>query len=68
MRLEGLVWFTIGGLVLLLSLYYVVTDVVTEPDLHLALIFGLFIGFGAFFFMGLGLMMMIKEITKSAVT
>ena len=56
------------GLVLLLGFYYVVVDVVTEPDLHSALIFGLFLGFVAFFFMGLGFMMMIKEITKSAGT
>ena len=65
MRLEGLFWFIIGGLVLNFSIYYVV---LFEPDPLLAIIFGLIFGFGAFFFMGLGLIMLIKEITKSAVT
>ena len=68
MRLEGFAWFIIGGLILLLALYYVVVDVVYEPELHSALGFGFFLGFVAFFFMGLGFMIIIKEISKSADT
>ena len=68
MRLEGFVWLIIGGLVLLLALYFVVVDVVYEPELHSALGFGFFFGFVAFFFIGLGFMMMIREIIKSVDT
>lgn len=64
MRFEGFVWLIVGGLISLLGIYYIVEHVVHETE-PILLGFGFFLGFVAFFFIGLGFMMMIKEIGKS---
>ena len=63
MRFEGLIWFVAGGLVLFLSLDLLIRNISESPEL--IPIGSYFLGFVAFFAMGIGILLMINEISKA---
>ena len=62
-RFEGLIWFVVGGLVLFLSLDTLIRNITDTPELIPILSY--LLGFVAFFSMGIGILLMINEITKA---
>ena len=62
MRFEVLIWFIVGGLFFLYSINVPIITIYDNPGWGIT---SYLFGFVAFFFMGLGLIMLIKEITKS---
>ena len=63
MRFEGLIWFVVGGLVLFASLDLLISNI--SGTIELTPIWSYLLGGVAFFLMGIGILLMLREITKS---
>ena len=63
MRFEGLIWFVVGGLILFSSLDSLIRNIGESPEL--IPVWSYLLGFVAFFLMGIGILLMINEITKA---
>ena len=62
-RFEGLIWFVVGGLILFASLDLLIRNINESPEL--IPVGSYLLGFVAFSVMGIGILLMINEISKA---